>query len=82
MPIQVLLTDLARNDLDSACAWWAKNRSSEQAERWYFELIDTIQSLADNPQRYPLADENESFPYKSDNEILVSAADRPTASFL
>jgi len=59
MKYRVLITEQARRDLESACAWWAQNRSSEQAQRWYAGFSAAIRSLAEKPERHPVAQESE-----------------------
>jgi plasmid stabilization system protein ParE len=41
---------------------WAAERAPMTAARWYNRFVDAISSLADNPERCPLAPENEYFP--------------------
>jgi plasmid stabilization system protein ParE len=54
MKYQVVLTDRAARDLDEAYQWYAE-RVPETAVRWYNGFLDTLNSLADNPERCPLA---------------------------
>jgi plasmid stabilization system protein ParE len=63
MKLPVVLSDLARGQLESNCDWWAKNRSAEQAERWYDGFAEALMSLYENPQRCQKAPENHLFPY-------------------
>ncbi len=62
MSYRVFITERADDDLQQACTWWAKNRSVEQAEKWYDNFAKAIRSLAENPDRCPLAKENKAFP--------------------
>lgn len=62
MKYRVVLTTRARNDFDAAYNWYRK-QSSTVAERWYVGLRDSIRRLNQNPDRFPLADENDTFPY-------------------
>src|SRR5438046_1792075 len=62
MKFRVLLTIRARNNLDAAYAWYRK-QSSEVADRWYRGVRDSIRQLNRNPDRFPLADEDDTFPY-------------------
>ena len=64
MTLPVHLTDAAHVELDAACDWWAKNRSAQQAERWYDGFARAILALGDQPQRYPPAREDHRFPYE------------------
>jgi plasmid stabilization system protein ParE len=77
MSHQVFLTDRAQRDLVQACTWWAENRSAEQAERWYDGIANAILSLASNPERCPLAPENEAFPYEL-RQLNYGLGRRPT----
>ena len=64
MNYRVLLTDRAHEDLRNACAWWAENRSFDQAQQWYEGFAKAFDSLARNPERCPLAQENHDFSYE------------------
>jgi len=77
MSRQVLLTDRAHGDLLEACAWWAENRSPQQAHRWYDGFAKAIRSLATDPERYPLAPENDAFPYEV-RQLNYGVGRRPT----
>ena len=61
MIYRVLLTEQAHHDLQQACHWWAENRSLEQADQWYSGFAEAIHSLAENPGRCSLAQENKAF---------------------
>lgn len=77
MSVPVLLTAGARDDLRQNARWWAEHRSVEQAERWYDGFLRHIDSLAENPQRCPLARENHKFPYEL-RELHYGVGSRPT----
>ena len=64
MSYSVLFSSRAERELESSADWWASHRSLEQARRWYASFSDVIASLAENPERYPLARENDSFPFE------------------
>lgn len=53
----------AEESLWKNAEWWAENRSSEQAQRWYEGFVEAITALGEHPQRYPLARESDRFPY-------------------
>jgi plasmid stabilization system protein ParE len=74
---QVLLTQRAQDELDQAHDWWAENRSSEQANRWYVEFLQAMLTLENAPQRWPLAPENEFFPYEV-RQLNFGLGSRPT----
>jgi len=62
MSYRVVISDRAHEDLEEACSWWAEHRSAEQAQRWYDGIAAAIRSLAKNPERRVLAQENDLFP--------------------
>jgi plasmid stabilization system protein ParE len=77
MTRQVFLTDRAHDDLLQACAWWAENRSAQQAQRWYDGFAKAIHGLATDPERFPLAAENHAFPYEI-RQLNYGVGRRPT----
>ena len=77
MSLPVLVTERAHNELDDAYRWWAKHRSSEQANRWYNEFLVALESLADDANRWAVARENDNFPYEI-RELHFGLARRPT----
>ena len=62
MTYDVVLTDRADAEMEAVYQWWAENRSQSQAAKWYNTLADAMESLANNPDRCPLARENDRFP--------------------
>ena len=64
MSLPVVIEPRAKQDLRHAAAWWAENRSAEQAARWYDGFVEAIQSLGENPLRWPFARENGEFPHE------------------
>ncbi len=60
MSRRVILTNVAEDELDSAYRWYAEH-APESAERWYNGFIDQLQSLANDPERFPLAPESGHF---------------------
>ena len=77
MTHHVVLTRRADRELEAAADWWATHRSPDQAARWYAGFSDAIASLAENPERYPLATENGLFPYEI-RELHYGIGSRPT----
>jgi plasmid stabilization system protein ParE len=61
MKYDVALTDEAKHNVRAAVAWYAE-RSPSAADRWYEGLQNAIDSLAIDPYRCPLADENQRAP--------------------
>jgi plasmid stabilization system protein ParE len=57
MKYRVVVLRLAVVDLESAFAWAAR-RAPQTALRWLDRFHKALESLADNPQRCPLAKEN------------------------
>ena len=62
MKYRVLLTDRAANQLDVAYAWY-QDHAAHAVTRWYRGLRDAIRGLSEQPDRFPLARESETFPY-------------------
>jgi plasmid stabilization system protein ParE len=63
MSLPVLIMPEAEAALWRNAKWWAENRSSEQAQRWYVGFAEAINALGDHPHQHPLARENDQFPY-------------------
>lgn len=64
MTHEVILAAQAQRELDAAHDWWATNRSREQADRWYARFVDALIELESNPDRFPLASENDLFAFE------------------
>jgi plasmid stabilization system protein ParE len=45
MTCTVITTERAAQEIEDAAAWWAENRSVEQAERWYRGIRAAIAGL-------------------------------------
>ena len=76
MKYRVLLTTRAKNDFDAVYFWYRK-QSPSVAERWYVGLRDSMRRLNQNPDRFPLAIEDETFPYKL-REMLYGVGRKKT----
>jgi plasmid stabilization system protein ParE len=61
MSLRVIILPEAEPNILASADWWAKNRSVEQARRWYNGILEAIHSLQDNPERCPCAREDERF---------------------
>jgi plasmid stabilization system protein ParE len=61
MKYEVVLTDEASHNARTIVAWYAE-RSPAAADRWYNGFQKVLASLADNPQRFPIAREDSRFP--------------------
>lgn len=73
----VLITPEAERQLRENAEWWAKNRSAEQAERWYDGFIRSLESLGDHPEECSFARENHRFPYEL-RELHFGIGSHPT----
>lgn len=73
----VVISNVAQNEMQSAYDWWAINRSREEADRWYNELLQKILTLENDPDRLGLADENDSFPIEI-RQLNFGVGSRPT----
>lgn len=58
------ITPSAEADIEQNFDWWSTNRSAEQANRWYFNIFNAIETLREFPDRCPLAPESEIFERK------------------
>lgn len=61
MTYAVVTTERAAREISDAAAWWAAERSVEQAIRWYDGIRQAIARLADSPEARPLAAEHADF---------------------
>ena len=61
MNYQVVITSRAKSQLSASAHWWAAHRSIEQAERWLDGFEQALAGLAENPQPYPTAPENDLY---------------------
>ena len=64
MRYTVVTTEQAARDIEDAAAWWARERSVEQAERWYQGIRNAIANLATSPARWPIGEERDRFAYE------------------
>lgn len=81
MTYRVVVTRRAERDMQDAAAWWATNRSPEQANRWLSSLERHLQSLSQTPTRCAAAAENERFPFEL-RELHYGAGRRSTHRIL
>jgi plasmid stabilization system protein ParE len=71
------MTAKAHRDLNNSARWWAENRNRDQAARWLVGFKAAIASLADDPERHALANEDEDFPFTL-RQILYGLGRRKT----
>lgn len=64
MTYKVILSERAAQEIEETAAWWARERSVEQAKKWYQGIRSMISALDDAPERFPLASENAQFQYE------------------
>jgi plasmid stabilization system protein ParE len=81
MTFTVVVTDQAANDLSENVEWWSRERSEEQALRWHQGIHTAIESLAEQPERFPLAAEHDEFPYLL-REMHFGLGSRPSHRIL
>jgi plasmid stabilization system protein ParE len=77
MKYQVIFTEPAATTIEENAVWWARERSADQASRWYDGIRAAILSLDEFPQRCPLAPENDRFPYEL-RDLYFGLGSRPT----
>lgn len=63
--------------MDQAFAWWASQRSLEQADRWFRGILAAIDEIPENPLRYAKHSESDRFPFEV-RETLFGVGRRPT----
>ncbi len=63
MTYRVIVTPQARSEFYHDALWWAEYHSVEQAQRWLDGFERVIKSLANNPEKYSVARENDDFPF-------------------
>jgi plasmid stabilization system protein ParE len=65
MTYKIIVMPLAEQEAQANHDWWAANRSTEQAARWYDAFATSVLSLEQSPDRCALAPENDRFPYET-----------------
>lgn len=74
---EVVLTAQAQQEFDEHFDWWALNRSTEQASRWYRGFWAAMLKLETNPRRHPLAAEDGLVSYEI-RQLNYGLGRRPT----
>ena len=77
MSYQVQLTPQARIELYNSALWWAEHRSSDEAVSWLEGLEAALSLLSENPERWPMAQENGLVPVEI-REMLFGVKRRKT----
>ena len=77
MSYEVRLTSQARIELYNSALWWAEHRSSDQATKWLEEFETALQGLDEQPEKWPLAQENGLVPFEI-REMLFGVGRRKT----
>ncbi len=77
MTYEIVVTRRAADNIEAAFNWWAENRSTEQAARWYNAFADKLADLAANPLRWPESPERPEFPYVI-RDFYFGLGKRPT----
>ena len=77
MTYTVVTTERAAREIEDAAAWWAQERSVEQAERWYQGIRAAITELSTMPERCPVAAEWKTLPYEV-RELHYGLGSKPT----
>ncbi len=62
MTYRVIVTSKARIEASNVAIWWAEHRSVAQAKKWLDSFHEKAASLAHDPQRWPVAPENDFLP--------------------
>ncbi|MFY9682523.1 MAG: type II toxin-antitoxin system RelE/ParE family toxin [Candidatus Sulfotelmatobacter sp.] len=64
MIFRVETTATAEQDADAILDWLLSEHAGETGKHWFLALQDAIASLAELPERCPLAPENTAFPFE------------------
>ncbi len=64
MTFRVETTAQAERDADAILEWLLSQHAGDAGIRWFLALEEAISSLAEFPERCPLAPENASFPFE------------------
>ena len=77
MKYRVVIHEVARGDIRRNARWWAENHSTVQAESWFHNAFDNIESLSSMSESHPLAPENDEFPFEM-RELHFGLGSRPS----
>lgn len=76
MKYPVLFVNRAERNILETLTWYQKN-APHVLQRWHNNLNSAIRRLRENPDRFPLAHETETFPYRL-REVLFGVGRRTT----
>jgi plasmid stabilization system protein ParE len=76
MKYEVVLTNEAQENARAAYEWYAE-RSQEAADQWQAGLVDSLDTLETDPERWSLANENSRFPIEL-RQLLYGSGRRIT----
>ena len=74
---QIKITEPAKEYIQQAYEWWAKNRSAEQASAWYERVFQAIATLRSMPERCPRVPET-GLSTAGVRQLLFGIGSRPT----
>jgi plasmid stabilization system protein ParE len=77
MSFEVINTARAEADILRNAHWWAEHHSEPQAAVWVDTLRQQFRTLAEMPERFSLAPENEQFAYEI-RQMLVGPGSKPS----
>jgi plasmid stabilization system protein ParE len=77
MSFEVINTARAEADILRNAHWWAEHHSKPQAVVWVNTLRQQFRTLAEMPERFSLAPENEQFGYEI-RQMLVGPGNKPS----
>ena len=64
MAFRVEVSDQAERDADSILEWLLSQHAGQAGTDWFLALDDAFASLAEFPERCPIAPENTRFPFE------------------
>ena len=74
---QLVVTAPADRDIQEAFEWWRDHRSSDEAARWYSQIVLAIETLRKSPEGCPPARESDLHPLGL-RELHFGIGRRPT----
>ena len=76
MTTEVYLTATAEQQMHAAAEWYAKE-NPDFAANWFNGLLSVIEGIAENPEQFPQARENEQLPVQA-RQMLYGPGKRKT----